>query len=330
VFFVVKRLAPIALLAGCVASDEAGPPRAVDAAAPAPTPPVDGAAPAPVAQPAAQAGAESAESEAARAARLRDAEKWLSSAVCEEPFLSVAFEGEPLDVRPPAALEFAEGSGHGGSLAFVRLDVAATTTRCERVTWQAYRRDSGEPAGTASRAEVSTDSLLPLIDTVRALSRAKVVNVSENRHWTTSNDFFVLTRVCGAADRPDRTWEFAGYSSSDTRAQSAAISAVLRRARETFDAIAWRPIAPDEYRRTHFPDTFARNRDLIVEPFHWWVMERSVEALGWFGDKSVLATVAWTREHAPELLPRQVAKLQHILDEPDLYLDGPPREVPDE
>ena len=59
------------------------------------------------------------------------------------------------------------------------------------------------------------------------------------------------------------------------------------------------------------------------------MLERSVEALGWFGDRSALDTLGWVRENVRDANDRTRTKVRHVLDEPDFYLAGPPRDVPE-
>lgn len=260
---------------------------------------------------------------------LVDAQRWLAEQLTNSGKLDVTFDGPAVDLTPPVTLDFEHGSGHGGSLVFVRLSVDAATTKCERVSWQAYLRKPTDVAGEAGRADVATSIVSPLFDTVRALSRAHVTQRPRDDGYGSSNDFFALVRVCGTRGASDNVWEFAGYSSSENQVRYAALDAVIDRAMDVSKSIPWAPVPRDAYRTTHFSDAFIRNRGLYAEEFHRWIMERSVEASGWFGDRSTLPTVTWIRDHVPDLRARQVAKVRHILDEPDVYLDGPPRDVPE-
>lgn len=260
---------------------------------------------------------------------LVEAERRLTAALSEYDDLDVSFGGDAVDVTPPVVIDIEWGNGHGGTLDLARLRVGPTSTDCEHLSWRAYRNDPTERAGDARRATVATATFTALLDDVRALSRAKVTERSRDGGHGSSADFFVLVRVCGRDSAPDRTWEFCGYRGSLGEVKYAAPEAVVRAAQGVLKTIGWVPIPQDAYRQTHFPDAFARNGKLYAEDFHWWVMERSVEALGWFGDRTTLATLTWMQTNLTDLHDRQVAKVRHARDEPATYLEGPPREIPE-
>jgi hypothetical protein len=196
------------------------------------------------------------------------------------------------------------------------------------VGWSAYAKDPAVSPGEAVWAEAPTATFEPLLDSIRALSTATVTAHTKGRHWHSSGDFFALVRVVDKEAAKDRTWEFAGYPGSGAIALYAAPKAVVGRARAILDPLDWKPVQADDLRGTHFPDAFVRNRDLCAEKGHWWVMERSVEALGWFGDRSAIPVAAWILENSPGIIERQVVKIRTVLDEPGRYLEGPPRNLP--
>ncbi len=65
----------------------------------------------------------------------------------------------------------------------------------------------------------------------------------------------------------------------------------------------------------------------MLEPGHWWVMEHSLEALGWLGRSSAIDTVRYLLERYPSPLPRHTAKMKRLLSEPERFLAGPPAEL---
>ena len=262
------------------------------------------------------------------AAGLAEAQRWLAGEI-KSGEIEVAFDKPALALAPPCVIDIEYGSGHGGSLAFVRLTVGAATTRCERVGWLAYNKDPAVSPGEAVRAETPTATLEPLLDSIRALSTATVTEHPNGRYWHSSGDFFALVRVVGKDAASDRTWEFAGYPGTGSVAVYAAPKAVVGRARAILDPLDWKPVEADDLRRTHFPDAFVRNRDLCAEKGHWWVMERSIEAQGWFGDRSAIPVAAWILDHAPGIIERQVVKIRTVLDQPGRYLEGPPQNLPE-
>ena len=271
--------------------------------------------------------ADTAPSSRDEAAALTEAQRWLAGEVASGE-LEIAFDRPAVALAPPCVVDIEYGSGHGGTVSWVRLTVGATTTKCERVTWRAYLKDPAVSPGEAVWAEVPTATFATLLDSIRALSTATVTALPTRRYWHSSADFFTLVRVVGKDPAADRTWEFAGYPGNGGAAVYAAPKAVVGRARAILDPLDWKPVEADDLRRTHFPDAFVRNRDLCAEKGHWWVMERSVEALGWFGDRSAIPVATWLLDHASEIIDRQVVKIRTVLDEPGSYLEGPPRSLP--
>jgi hypothetical protein len=261
-------------------------------------------------------------------AGLAAAQNWLVGALTGEGSrLDVDFVGPAIVLARPCTVDVESGSGHGGSLVMARIRVGDATTTVERLSYQERRGDAKSSTGEASRAEAPTSAVRPLLDAVRALSRAQVTTRAGEAGGTSSNDFFVLVRACAPAPAPSPTWEFAGYAGGADAARYAAPAAVVSMAQGIFDQLKWTPVPAADLRRTHFSDAFERNRDLCVADLHSWVMDRSVEALGWFGDRGALPTVVWLRDHATKLNARQTAKLARVIETPDAYLAGPPREV---
>lgn len=233
-------------------------------------------------------------------------------------------------LTPPVVLDVQGGSGHGGSLRFLRFEVGAERTQVERVAYRAYAKP---PSASVRRCSLPTDAVRPLLDAAAALPG---VSVERRRKADaplgisgggTTNDFFVLVRAVDAQGAETFMREYAGYSGSRSEPEYLPIVAVQRLAAAAVRDAAWEEVPESGWRDTHFPETFRRNRDLMLRDFHWWVMERSVEALGSFGDRSCEETVRFLVDTYPNPLPRQQAKLRNVLENPETYLEGPPRAV---
>jgi hypothetical protein len=264
-------------------------------------------------------------------AGLAAAQKWFSDTLTGEGSgLDVDFVGPAITLARPCTIDVEYGSGHGGSLVMARIRVGDATTSVERLSYQAYRdrqQDKSAPAGQAARAEAPTSVVRPLLDAVRALSRAQVTRRTKEPGGGTSNDFFVLVRVCATAPAPSPTWEYAGYEDASAIAQYAAPAAVVSMAQGIFDKLAWTAVPAADLRRTHFSDAFERNRDVYLRQFHAWVMGRSVDALGWFGDRGALPTVVWLRDRLGDHGEPKLSTFARVIEKPDLYLSGPPQEL---
>ena len=259
---------------------------------------------------------------------LVDAQAWLKTEVEKRKHLDVAFDRRPADLTSPVTIDFEYGSGHGGNLVLLRLSVEAEATHCEHLTYQ--EASLGRPkkvGGTASCADVSTAEVLSLLNAVRALSTASVTEQPKDWASSSSNDFFNLVRICRSGARDDRTWKFAGYSGTPGDSRYAAITPVLDRARELIEKLEWTPLQVEEFRRTHFSDAFSRNRVWYGEEFHWWVLERSLAALSWFGNRDAIPTLEWLRDHGDDVGHGRAKTAREVIDSASTSLEGPPPEM---
>ncbi len=255
-----------------------------------------------------------------------------SSVLAQSLALDVEFDRPAIDIPPDATIDIEWGSGHGGDLEFVRLSGDGASTLCERISWNEPDPDKATPLVSVARAHVPSEQVAEIRELVKALSTATVTKrLNADRFDSfSSNDFYSLIRVSGGTDEAtsgSAVWRHCGYASSESIVRYAALEGAVTRARELLEPLPWTPVAIDEYRRTHFSDAFLRNRLLDADPSSWWVRERSVKALGAFGDRSVLPALREMLEPPAAPTERQIAALRRILSEPGRFLDGPPQRV---
>lgn len=238
-------------------------------------------------------------------------------------------------VTAPCTFDVQWGSGHGGSLTFVRFSIGRKSTSVEQLSYRTDRRK--RPASwTARRAELTTESLAPLVQLARAEARttAKLKTRPDSTRLgggfsSSSADFFVLSRVLDG-DRKVFEREYCGHAGSRGQRRYAGIQVVVRAVRKHLDALtSWVDVPAGELRTTHWTAAFGANVDLMLEDFHWWLMERSVEGLGVFGTAAALPTLSRLDRDYPEPQPRQRAKIRNVLGRSDHYLRGDPKSIPE-
>jgi hypothetical protein len=239
-------------------------------------------------------------------------------------------------VTAPATFDVQWGSGHGGSIAFVRFAISTETTAIEQVYFRTDRH-SRPATWSARRAVVPTTEIVPLVQLARAEARTRV----EIRRRPNSDgiggsfggstaDFFVLARVTDAHGDEVLEREYCGYPGGSKTPRYAGILVVERAVRAYMDSLStWADVGADKLRTTHLDAAFAANADLMFRDFHWWVMERSVEALGVFGTRASLPILRRLDAEYEEPQPRQRAKIRNVLGRPDHYLAGKPKGIPE-
>jgi len=246
----------------------------------------------------------------------------------------VRFEGTPVELTLPMTLDIEYGSGHGNHFDFLRLGVDAERALLERVTWDGARRSRSQAASASvERAEVDTQAILPVLDLIRSLSVAKAERRRKpdaplgGSSGGSTADFFVLVRVLDKDGKPVFTDEYAGYRSSTGEVDYLPLLAVQGAGLKILESEKWIAVAAAEVRTSHFTDAFRLNREVMLKPAHWWVMEHSLEALAWLGRAEAVDTVRYLRDNYPSPLPRQTEKMERLLSDPDRYLAGAPKDL---
>ncbi len=235
---------------------------------------------------------------------------------------------------PPLVLDVEWGNGHGGSLELMRFEVEPDETRIEWIHWRARTMSRDAVEGRVARMRVATFEVLPLIELANAALEARVERRRKpdapngGRSSSSSSDVFFLVRLLDERAATTREREFAGYRGSRNEVRYLPLEPVARAVREEWcTRPGWADVAGDEARDSHASDAFRRNRRLLLEDFHWWVMERSLELLAAYGNASALPALEVLAEHEPELHDRQRRKLALLLAEPERFLSGPAQDL---
>jgi len=247
----------------------------------------------------------------------------------------VEVRGEPLPESAIAVMDIAWGNGHGGSLTSIRVTFEGETASVERVEWD------GPHLGQTDRLSRSmVRARVPSVEFHEILGMSRVlpmVSVKENylgtggrrrnTFSTSSMDVFMLVRLMDSSGGTLLEREWAGYL--PYRLDVAPLDIVLDEAEKRLGGkeLPWEAVPSEQWRSSHFTDAFRRNRDLMCREFHWWVMERSLEMLGSFGNGEAKETVRFLRENAPKLIDRQIEKLDSLLDPARGLLEGEPKIV---
>jgi len=254
--------------------------------------------------------------------------------------LEVSWESEPFELPSTWALDVLTGSGHGGGLRFLRFESAGEQIAIEEVVWEGRSILRKEVDGRVRRAHVGADRLGPVLDLVRYLPTVRLdeiaaeVRLDEPRtfsvgRWRSSGDFLALVRVLGPEGEPRLQHSFVGYPSSTDQLKylpTLVVCAAVRHALSGIDG--WIDVPRDELRSCHFVSAFELNQDEMLERSWWWVMQGSVEALGYFGHPGVLPTLELLKSK-PRLSARTAAKIEAVLAEPEHWLNGAPKQLVD-
>lgn len=253
--------------------------------------------------------------------------------------LEVSYEGEPLELPSAWTLDVQTGSGHGGGLRFLRFESDGERIAIEEIVWKGRSLLRGEVDGGVRRAQVEAKRLESVLELLRylpclRLAKSSAIRVDRTGRfwsggWHSSDDFLARVLVLGPAGEPLLERSFAGYPSSAAQFEYLPTQVVCAAAQKTLSGIdGWTEVPKDELRSCHFVSAFASSLDDMLEESYWWVMERSVEALGYFGHPGATPTLEVLKSR-PRLVPRQAAKIEAVLSEPDRWLTGAPKQLPE-
>ncbi len=245
----------------------------------------------------------------------------------------VEVRGEPLPESAVAVMDIGWGSGHGGSLTSIRVTFEGETASMERVEWNGPNLSQQDRlVRSVKRAQVRSVELHEILGMTRVLPMVTVEKRSlgtGGRRRTSilvsDADVFMLVRLLDSSGGTLLEREWAGYL--PYKLDVAPLDVVMDEAMKRLGGreLPWETVPPEQWRSSHFTDAFRRNRDLMCREFHWWVMERSLEMLGSFGNGEARETVRFLRENAPKLNDRRIEKLDSLLDPARGLLEGEPK-----
>lgn len=252
--------------------------------------------------------------------------------------LRVLAGGKKLDLPPECTVDIEQGAGHGFSLSFLRFNLHQSQVKLEEVLWKGTAGEGKK--GSVRRLTVDRATVDPFLELLRLLpaltleevdTRPKVEGHGSGGGWGSSTDFFVLVRVTDRDGKVLHEGEYGGYEGSLEQLAYLPLRVVGLKTQALMDALAgWQPVEGELMRQSHFTDAFNLDQAVMLEDFHWWVLEYSTEALGYVGNPKVIGALEGIRKNHPKLSDRQKKKIDAVLNDPDRYLIGPPADVPDQ
>lgn len=226
------------------------------------------------------------------------------------------------------------GDGHAGSIRSLCLQPTEEGIDVEEVEWQGQSLSHTEqPRGTVRRVRMSLSQCGPLLGMLRQLPLVKLREFKAGgpEHiggdWTSTEDFFFNVQFIKQSGVPGVRKTHVGFLGSDSQLNCLPILVVLRVAAEVLPAKSqWKTVSQDNFRSCHFTSAFVRNRDVLSLPAYYWVLERSLDALGFFGNLGSLQALK-TLGAKTTLLPEHKRKIDLLVGSPRHWLAGPPKLV---
>lgn len=244
------------------------------------------------------------------------------------------------------------GGGHGGYLTFFRLNLKGEDANIEKISLFQGSMLISEPKEkcqvkrTVIKRKTIDDILdaavmLPEIQLLEKSSKDTSSKVIKNKdgtftiipgyiepEWHSSSDFFALVRVLDENKKILIEKEYAGYVGSADQLEYLPISAVCKIAEDRLNKInPWNEVPLNEQRACHLSDAFNLNRNYLLEDFHWWVLEGSLEGLAQAGNQSAQETIQFILAKYKERTKRIINKINAIASDFDYWLSGPPKDL---
>jgi hypothetical protein len=243
-------------------------------------------------------------------------------------------EGSSIRVPDGCTLDVQAGSGHGGTLTFLRIVLAGATARIEQIEGNGPTMVRTTPLTTSvRRAVVAREDVTALFDLCGALAtvtaeRRPIPGVESDGVWSTSADVYSLLRLSDAAGKPLVERHFVGYIGEGALTRLKPLDAATEPIREFLGRITgWTEVPEGERRGCHLTSVFDANRAVMIGDFAWWVQERSLEMLAQVGNRDAIPTLEWLRDHQPKASPRRKHKIAMLLADPARWLEGPAQDL---
>jgi len=250
--------------------------------------------------------------------------------------LKINFSDKMLSIPEKGSIDVEWGYGHAAYLSFLRIIIDGGNVSIEHIE---FRGLAFAQKVTVRRILTTKQIIQSWLDAIRVLSSIYLQKIDlipgpggwgSGCGWGASTDFFNLVRVMDDNNRIIFKKDYAGYESNNEQFEYLPLLSVIKLISESLDGIkGWEISNVKEYRSSHFTDAFNLNRDIMLGKSYWWVMEDSVEALGFLGTVDALPTLKLILKNHPELLERQIVKIKKIIENPDCYLSGEPKILTD-
>lgn len=211
-----------------------------------------------------------------------------------------------------AELEIGDGSGHGGTLGWLRFlpgkeGVDVLSIQFDK-GWKPY--DSKWPPDrapvTVKRARMKADAYVALLRDLAVIDAAKLEPVKGRVSKRSFSDFWVHTRLT-ANKKTLIDLDWAGYWSTDDEVNFAKPQATVSLVQDVVKGLDLKAHTLTEEERTWASTKFTRDWKAFKDrTFYWWVQERYIETIGVVGDKAALP-VLWDILAAdpPKGMPRE-------------------------
>lgn len=203
--------------------------------------------------------------------------------------------GTPALIKTDADLEVGDGSGHGGTLAWLRFRPEKDRINVLRVQFDIRRQPDSKKSPDGSpvrvhRAEMKPDAYTVLLGDLAMVAAAKLKEAAEIPNGFGTADFWVYARLSvGKKQHLDEDW--AGYPTS-REAEFAKPQAAVTLARDAVTKLDFKEYTLTAEERGWASEKFARDwKKFEGKEYYWWVREWYLEVIGTVGDKSVLPTL---------------------------------------
>ena len=207
---------------------------------------------------------------------------------------------------PDSELEMGKGSGHGGTLGWMRFVPATDGVEVLAVQldegWHPYQSKWPPDIApvTVTQARMGREAYASLLRDLAALSAAELRPIRRNSTSGSSNDFWVQVRLTtGGKTSIDYDW--AGYAGSLNEIQYAKPSAALALVRETTADLDFRDHDLTGKERDWAGAKFARDWTKFRDrDFYWWVQERYLVVIGVVGNATAVPLLQSILETEPK------------------------------
>lgn len=204
-----------------------------------------------------------------------------------------------------AELEIGRGSGHGGTLDWLRFVPHQDRVQVLSIKFDDGRRPyrSTWPPDTATVTVrlgwMKPEVYAELLQDLAVVESAKLQPVQRDSSSSSSGNFWVNARL-SEGGKAVVTLNWAGYNNSRDEIEFAKPRAMVRLAEEAVKSLDFKDhkLADDE--RAWASKKFTRDwKTFKGRDFHGWVRERSIQTIGVVGDKSALLALRETLASDP-------------------------------
>jgi hypothetical protein len=196
--------------------------------------------------------------------------------------------------EPDAELVVGDGSGHGGTLGWLRflpgkdgVEVLSFQFDEARAPYESKWPPDDAPV-TVKNARLEPDRYAVLLHDLAIVSSAKLNPLVRNSATMSSNDFWVYVHLT-TKEQTLLESDWAGYASSVEEPEFAKPRAAVQLARDAVKSLNFAAHALTDDERAWVSSRFARDMNRFKgRQFYWWVRERYIQTVGVAGDKHAL------------------------------------------